>query len=124
MDRIIDMAADKIFYYFGGLAIALIVSLLLIFKSEVPQSYTIPIAVASGVFIIVPIIIFIIISIKKDDRGKFLGILLNIWSIIIVVLVHLRLHSIVGRRRTCFKDNVEVEVGAEESFFNTTTEEQ
>ena len=85
MDRIIDMAADKIFYYFGGLAIALIVSLLLIFKSEVPQSYTIPIAVASGVFIIVPIIIFIIISIKKDDRGKFLGILLNIWSIIIVV---------------------------------------
>ena len=84
MDRIKDMVADKIFYYYGGLAIALIVSLLLIFKSEVPQIYTIPIAVASGVFIIIPIIIFIIISIKKDG-GKFLDILLNIWSIIIVV---------------------------------------
>ena len=84
MDKIRDMAADKIFYYLGGFAITLIVSLLLIFKSEVPQSYTIPIAVASGVFIIVPTIMFIIISIKKDG-GKFLDILFNIWSIIVVI---------------------------------------
>ena len=41
-----------------------------------------------------------------------------------VVLVHLRLHSIVGRRRTCFKDNVEVEVGAENTFLHATMEEQ
>lgn len=41
-----------------------------------------------------------------------------------VVFVHLRLHGIVDRRRACFKDNVEVEVGAEETFLHATMEEQ
>ena len=80
-----DMVADKVFYYYGGFAITLIVCLLLIFlKSKVPQSYTIPIAVASGAFIIIPTIMFIILS-KRSDEGKSSGALMNIFGIVIIV---------------------------------------